>query len=266
MILTIKQYDAEIAGLIACACALACSDLNPALFSVQSHDAPGLLSAGTARAEELLLCRCTCIAHLQPLQGPIALLKIDTEGHERCVLQGLTALLEARQVGAAAHDTCNNAVALLHAFTPFLLRKVLNIVAELKPPHRSEIINTLKAYGFKCMKYTEAYELVMPSDAPLEFSEGRLIIDRHYYGISCDETHPSSAALNQAEVRPLADSLLLAGNLCTHAPLVSPPSRICRTIGLFFTMQLIAFGAAEAVKRLRFQSRAVRLSNRSRSV
>jgi hypothetical protein len=34
-------------------------------------------------------------------QEPVLLLKIDTEGFERSVLQGLTALLEANKVGAS---------------------------------------------------------------------------------------------------------------------------------------------------------------------
>ena len=34
-------------------------------------------------------------------QEPVLLLKIDTEGFERSVLQGLTAVLEAKKVGAS---------------------------------------------------------------------------------------------------------------------------------------------------------------------
>ena len=87
--------------------------------------------------------------------------------------------------------------------------KVLNIIAELKPPHRSEIVAMLTAYGFRCMKYVEAYDLVISSDSHLKFEFGRLLMESDfsdhirgmgYYGIGCHEMHPTSTHLNTTEV------------------------------------------------------------------
>ena len=85
--------------------------------------------------------------------------------------------------------------------------KVLNIIAELKPSHRSEIIDMLRAYGFRCMKYIEAYDTVLPSDRFLTLMNGTMAIDQSsvgyprsiaYYGASCYESGPTS--IGQAEV------------------------------------------------------------------
>jgi hypothetical protein len=46
-----------------------------------------------------LFCLCNAPASSQQLQQSVLLLKIDTEGYERSVLQGLTALLETKKVG-----------------------------------------------------------------------------------------------------------------------------------------------------------------------
>ena len=87
--------------------------------------------------------------------------------------------------------------------------KVLNIIAELKPPHRSEIVAMLTAYGFRCMKYVEAYDLVISSDSHLKFEFGRLLMESDFsdnirrmgwYGIGCHEMDPTSTHLNTTEV------------------------------------------------------------------
>jgi hypothetical protein len=91
-----------------------------------------------------------------------------------------------------------------------VIAKVLNIIAELKPGHRTDVIAMLRTYGFRCMKYVEAYDLVLPSDRYLELRDGKMAIDQRltaesppsmaYYGIRCDESHPTSDHLDRTEV------------------------------------------------------------------
>jgi hypothetical protein len=86
----------------------------------------------------------------------------------------------------------------------------MNIIAELKPPHRTEIRSMLSDYGFLCMKYVEAYDMVLPSDRRVIMDNGRMAIDQSilgesrtsiaYYGIRCDESHPASDHLTGTEV------------------------------------------------------------------
>ena len=89
---------------------------------------------------------------------------------------------------------------------------MLNIIAELKPPPRAKIIALLIAYGFRCMKYVEAYDLVVPSDSDVKFDHGRLLIEvdstdnirrMGLYGMGCHETHPTIEQLNSTEVGAL---------------------------------------------------------------
>lgn len=135
-------------------------------------------------AEDRGIIRCTNCSHSIRLDDvvkqQVLLVKLDTEGAELSTLQGLAALLEARQV--------------------------LNIIAELKPPHRSEIMDMLRAYGFRCMKYIEAYDMVLPSDRFLTLINGTMAIDQSsaghtrsiaYYGASCYESGLTS--MGQAE-------------------------------------------------------------------
>ena len=93
--------------------------------------------------------------------------------------------------------------------------QVLNIIAELKPVHRAEVIAMLTAYGFRCMKYVEAYDLVVSSDTAMKFEYGRLLMEGDYsdnvrqlgyYGLGCHETHPTSAQLNTTEVVCIHDN------------------------------------------------------------
>jgi len=159
-------------------------------------------------------------ATLPQLQPPVLLLKLDTEGAELSALQGLVALLEARQARAIRGRRPQRMHQLIfyffgfiefitfsQCFSHFVALKVLNIIAELKPPHRSEIIDMLRAYGFRCMKYLEAYDMVLPSDRLLTLMDGRMAIDRSsdgqprsiaYYGASCYELGTTS--IGQAEV------------------------------------------------------------------
>lgn len=77
----------------------------------------------------------------------------------------------------------------------------MNIIAELKPPHRTEIRSMMSDYGFLCMKYVEAYDMVLPSDRRIIIENSRMAIDQSipgdsrtsiaYYGIRCDESHHS---------------------------------------------------------------------------
>lgn len=93
---------------------------------------------------------------------------------------------------------------------------MLNIVAELKAENSVEIIDLLKGYGFKCMKYREQYGGFLPSDIALSISNnGRMMLHHPYaaddeyvhdhpyvvdavWGVACDEAGESS--LKDAEV------------------------------------------------------------------
>ncbi len=103
--------------------------------------------------------------------------------------------------------------------------KVLNIIAELKPPHRSEVINMLVAYGFRCMKYVEAYDMVLPSDRFLTLMNGKMAIDQSrvghprslaHYGASCYESLPTY--IGQSEVH-LDSKFLIAMHFFRFADL-----------------------------------------------
>jgi hypothetical protein len=59
-----------------------------------------------------------------------------------------------------------------------MLMKVLNIIAELKLPHRKEVIATLKQYGFRCLKYAESYNMYFPSDHYMKIENARMVFER----------------------------------------------------------------------------------------
>jgi hypothetical protein len=92
----------------------------------------------------------------------------------------------------------------------FVVAQVLNIIAELKPPHRKEVIEMLKKYGFRCMKYSEAYDMVLRSDSYFKFENARMVFDRAgqsagyqsfaFYGILCDESPTGNFVVDDAEV------------------------------------------------------------------
>jgi hypothetical protein len=59
-------------------------------------------------------------------------------------------------------------------------------------------------YGFRCMKYAEAYNMVLRSDGYFKLENGRMVLDRagqyaNYYGIFCEESTGDSVVDN-AEV------------------------------------------------------------------
>jgi hypothetical protein len=122
----------------------------------------------------------------------------------------------------------------------------MNIIAELKPPHRTEIRSMLSDYGFLCMKYVEAYDMVLPSDRRVIMDNGRMAIDQSilgesrtsiaYYGIRCDESHPASDHLTGTEVIQSLDLIS-----CCNFRL---SLKFCiRITGLFEKTWRIAFGA-----------------------
>ncbi len=146
-----------------------------------------------------------------------------------------------------------------------MVLKVLNIIAELKPPHRSEIIDMLRAYGFRCMKYIEAYDMVLPSDRFLTLINGTMAIDQSsdghtrsiaYYGASCYES--GITRMGQAEVHfnsyfLFAMHFFFDLRISVVLLLIRSHACICtRIIGLFTKMHLIVSGVTGAVKVFRF--------------
>ena len=100
--------------------------------------------------------------------------------------------------------------ALIECSIHFVAVKVLNIIAELKLPHRKEVIAILKNYGFRCLKYAEAYNMYMPSDHYMKIQNGRMVFERAehaairhssaFHGILCDEPPTGNYMVDNAEV------------------------------------------------------------------
>ncbi len=97
-----------------------------------------------------------------------------------------------------------------------VLMKVLNIIAELKLPHRKEVIATLKKYGFRCLKYAESYNMFLPSDHYMKIENARMVFERAehaasrqsiaFHGILCDEPPTGNYLVDGAEVSLLLNS------------------------------------------------------------
>jgi hypothetical protein len=96
---------------------------------------------------------------------------------------------------------------LLSSINPFyFVVKVLNIVAELKPIHRKEVIALLKHHGFRCLKYIEAYDMHFQCDHYMKIENSRLFFEKYgqstpFYGIMCDEPPAGNRMMDTAEVR-----------------------------------------------------------------
>jgi hypothetical protein len=143
-----------------------------ALYS-QSHCTSGF---GIEREHRFHKCTQSRTGIMRRMQEPILLLKIDTEGYERAVIAGATALLESRKVIALSQM-----LLFRRQFLPSeTFAQVLNIIAELKAEASAELIQLLKDHGFHCLKYREQYGGILPSDVAFNISEDpRLLTIQH---------------------------------------------------------------------------------------
>ena len=117
--------------------------------------------------------------------------------------------------------------ALIEYSIHVVLMKVLNIIAELKLPHRKEVIATLKQYGFRCLKYAESYNMYFPSDHYMKIENARMVFERAehaasrqsiaFHGILCDEPPTGNYLVDSAEV-----SLLLN---CSYLEIFKRPMK-----------------------------------------
>jgi len=133
---------------------------------------------------------------------------------------------------------------------------VLNIIAELKPPNRTQTIEFLKGYGFLCLKYRESYGGLWSSDVPFSISvDYRFNIHHPYaegehWGRPCDEGEDMEVCVFAPS--PAACSYFTSA---LHPIVFMTVIRHGRIIGLFVKMPRSAFGAAETVRISKIESR-----------